>query len=107
MRQYKYNCFDVPYCFLLIFYPLGFKEVFSGTSYYTLCSTYIRYMPYLLFFPIGVFRRKYSRHICYSLNSLMRFFLFKVFLIRVVKEITITICCIIFFLFSPPGLKEF
>jgi hypothetical protein len=79
MRQYIYKCLDMPYRFLLIFFPLGFKGVFSGTSYCTLCSIYIRYMSYLLFFPIWVFRRKYSRHICYSLNSLMRFFSFSRF----------------------------
>jgi hypothetical protein len=107
MRQYKYKCSDMPYRFLLIFFPLGFKGVFSGTSYCTLCNIYIRYVSYLLFFPIGVFRRKYSRHMCYSLNSLMRFFLFKVFPIWVIKEITITICCIIFSFFSLLGLKEF
>jgi hypothetical protein len=79
MRQYKYKCLDMPYHFLLIFFPLGFKRVFSGTSYCTLCNIHIRYMSYLLFFPFRVFRRNYTWHICYSLNSLMRFFSFQDF----------------------------
>ena len=35
MRQYKYKCSDMPFFFLLIFFPLGFRGVFSGTSYCT------------------------------------------------------------------------
>jgi hypothetical protein len=66
----------MPYRFLLIFFPLGFKGVFIGTSYCTLCNIYSRYMSYLLFFPTGVFIRKYTRHIYCSLNSSVRFFPF-------------------------------
>ena len=29
-RQYKYKCGYMPYWFLLIFFPLGFKGVFDG-----------------------------------------------------------------------------
>jgi hypothetical protein len=90
MRQYKFKCLHMPYRFLLIFFPLDFKGVLS-ISYCTLCNIYRRYMSYLLFFSIGVSRRKYTWNICYSLNSLMRFSLFKVFLIWDVKEITINI----------------
>ena len=121
MRQYKYKCSDMPFCFLLIFFPLGFRGVFSGMSYCTHFHSFFALWVYsqvshircqmrqylfitichtFLFSPSRFLKEVYKAYILIS-KLTNEIYPIKVFLTWVVNETIIIVCCIIFSLFFP------